>query len=202
MVNPRDIHIKMTDSGIFYLHDYIPVKEFRYHTEQEIETSRKIWAYKDGEVVSVNYFTEELMYAIAALGNMTRSSNIGLVAIPPSKVNKRSSVVDSIHQIQTWHNQGLSKTKYGTQKNIYDYSDLLVRVLDIGTAHKGMRATYEQQKASIYCKRDRLSRYMTAFFILDDVTTKGTSMDVCRDILLEHGANDKYIYRLAIARTV
>lgn len=202
MFIPYDIRVEQTNSGIFYLHDYIPLKKFKYHTDEEKEISRKVWAYKDGNVEAFNYFTEELMYAIAALGNMTRSENIGLVAVPPSKVNKQSSIVQSINQMHTWYMQDLTKTKYGTRKYIYDYSGLLTRVSDIGTAHEGMRATYEQQKESIYCSRNRLSRYMTAFFILDDVTTRGTSMDVCRDILLEHGANEKYIYRLAIARTV
>ena len=198
----NNIQIKKTDDDIFYLHDYIPVKSFRYHSDEEIAMSKMVWAYKDGVAEAVNYFTNEMMYTIAAIGNGIRTDKIGLVAVPPSKVNKPSSMVTSIAQMTAWYNQGLTKTLFGTQKAIYDYSHLLTRISDISTAHEGVRATYEQQKESIYCSRDRLSKYLTAFFILDDVTTRGTSMDVCRDILLEHGANEKYIYRLAIARTV
>ena len=199
--NPN-IQLKTTDDGVYYLHDYIPVKAFRYHSDDEVAMSKKIWTYKDGEANAMSYFTNEMMYAIAALGNGIRTDKIGLIAVPPSKVNKRSSVAESIAQMTTWYNQGLTKTIFGTQKAIYDYSHLLTRISDISTAHEGIRATYEQQKDSIYCNRDRLSKYWTAFFILDDVTTRGTSMEVCKDILLEHGANEKYIYQLAIARTV
>ena len=48
----------------------------------------------------------------------------------------------------------------------------------------------------------KLSRLWTTFIILDDVTTLGTSMDACRDILIQHGAKEQYIYRMAIARTL
>ena len=40
------------------------------------------------------------------------------------------------------------------------------------------------------------------FIILDDITTSGNSMYVCREILIENGVENKDIISLAIARTV
>lgn len=43
------MQLNMTDSGIYYLHDYIPVRQFRYYSEEAVAISRKIWDYKDGD---------------------------------------------------------------------------------------------------------------------------------------------------------
>ncbi len=150
----------------------------------------------------MNDFTNDLMWAVLSLANRVSSQNIGLVAVPPSEVDKVSPVRTSIQNMVNWYNQEITSSHFGYDKCFYDYGKLLMRFTDISTAHKGKRASYEEQKNSIICSRDNLSRYWTTFFILDDDTTTGTSMDVCWDILLEHGAKEQYIIRLAIARTV
>lgn len=196
------LQLNMTDSGIYYLHDYIPVKQFRYYPEEAVAISRKIWDYKDGDEDALNVFTNELMWAVATVANRIRSNKFGLVAVPPSKVDKMSAVRNSIWNMVNWYSTGIVRKSFGCSKEFYDYSNLLMRVSDISTAHEGVRATYDEQIKSIECCRNNLSRYWTTFIILDDVTTLGTSMDVCRDILLEHGAKEQYIMRMAIARTV
>lgn len=196
------MQLKKTDTGIYYLYDYIPKRNFAYCSEKEIAITRKIWEYKNGNMEALNFFTNELMLAVAVLANEIHSQKMGLVAVPPSKVNKASTMHKSIRNMVNWYEKGITKTHFNTQKAFYDYSTLLTRVTDISTAHEGKRASYDEQAESIVCNRDNLSRLWTTFFILDDVTTKGTSMDVCKDILLEHGAKEQYIVRLAIARTV
>lgn len=196
------LQLNMTDSGIYYLHDYIPVRQFRYYSEDAVAISRKIWDYKDGDQDALNVFTNELMWAVAMVANRIRSNKFGLVAVPPSKVDKFSAVRNSIWNMVNWYSKGIVRKSFGCSKEFYDYSNLLTRVSDISTAHEGVRATYDEQIESIECCRNNLSRYWTTFIILDDVTTLGTSMDVCRDILLEHGAKEQYIIRMAIARTV
>ena len=171
-----------TDTGIYYLHEYYPVRKFRYISDEKEELSRRIWAYKEQtDEKAFSDFTEELMCAIRALTYHSKYEKIGLMAVPPSKVGKHSSIRDSIKLIYQWGSAGTAKSVYGCNKVIYDYSELLQRVSDISTAHKGKGATYDEQRESINCIRDRLSRYRTAFVILDDVTTTGTSMNVCRD---------------------
>lgn len=196
------MQLNMTETGIYYLHNYIPVRQFPYYSEEAVAITKKIWDYKNGDADALNVFTNELMWAVATIANRIRSNKFGLVAVPPSKVNKMSAVRNSIWNMVNWYNQGIVRDSLGCSKEFYDYSNLLTRVSDISTAHEGVRATYDEQIDSIECCGDKLSKYWTTFIILDDVTTLGTSMDVCRDILLEHGAKEQYIIRMAIARTV
>ena len=196
------IQLKQTATGIYYLHDYIPTRLFRFHSEEEISISRKMWDYKDQYQSAMEDFTNELMQAISIISKNMSGKKIGLVAVPPSKVDKPSPIRESIGIIMNWYNAGITNSVFGCDKEIYDYRLLLSRSTDISTAHEGTRATYAEQHQSISCSRDRLSKYWTTFIILDDVTTLGTSMDVCRDILVEHGAKEQYIYRMAIARTI
>ena len=39
--------IKQTETGIYYLHDYIPTRNFPIHSPEEVAMSRMIWDYKD-----------------------------------------------------------------------------------------------------------------------------------------------------------
>lgn len=196
------LQINMTETGIYYLHNYIPVRQFPYYSEEAVAITKKIWDYKNGDADALNVFTNELMCAVATIANNIRSDKFGLVAVPPSKVNKASAIRASIQGMVNWYNQGIIRNNFGCSKAFYDYSNLLTRISDISTAHEGVRASYDEQIESIACCRNNLSKYWTTFIILDDVTTLGTSMDVCRDILLSHGAKGQYIIRMAIARTV
>lgn len=196
------MQLNKNEKGIYYLHDYIPVRQFSYYSEEAVAISKRIWDYKKGQAAALNIFNQELMWAIATVANDIGSDKFGLVAVPPSKVNKPSAIRNSIRNIINAYNRGIIRKKFGCSKAFFDYSDLLTRVTDISTAHEGMRASYDEQKASIRCSMRSLSKYWTTFIILDDVTTLGTSMDVCTDILLENGAKRQYIIRMAIARTV
>ncbi|MCR5704777.1 MAG: hypothetical protein K6G85_09145 [Eubacterium sp.] len=196
------IDLKCTETGIYYIHDYIPTRSFSRYSDSEVEMSKKIWDYKNCEQEALDLFTNELMEAITIIAKKTSRYNIGLVAVPPSKVNKESTVGVSIWNIHNWYDEGITKAEFGCIETIYDYSGLLTRITDVSTSHEGRRATYDEHKASIRCSRDRLFRYRTAFILIDDVTTRGTIMDACRDILIENGASEDIIFRLAIAKTV
>lgn len=79
---------------------------------------------------------------------------------------------------------------------------MLTRVRDVNTSHEGIRATYDEHINSIVCEYGRLSHLWSTFIIIDDVVTKGTHMEACKDILLNNGVIDRYIIRLAIAKTI
>lgn len=194
--------LKQTDTGVYYIHEYIPLRKRSYYPTLKAQISEDIYQYKMGDDNAMDFFTNELMWAISAISRNISGDKIGLIAVPPSKVGKESSIKKSIQVIMNWYSGKLTKLAFECDKVIYDYGNLLTRVSDISTAHEGRRASYDEQKESISCSRDHLSKYWTTFIILDDVTTIGTSMDVCRDILIEHGAIERYIYRLAIGRTV
>lgn len=195
------MNISKTETGIYYLHDYIPRRNFHLYEDDEIAISKMIWDYKNGDNNALDKFTIELMQAIAEISQNMKSKKIGLVAVPPSKTNKLSAVRTSIERINDWYRQEIIRKKFGCYKKIYDYGDLIMRSSDISTAHEGRRATYEEQMESLACTKTKLSKLWTTFIILDDVTTCGTSMDACRDVLIQNGAKKKYIYRMAIART-
>ena len=195
--------LKQTEDGIYYIHDYYAQKRFKRVSQEKEDFRSLMWVYKDQlHEVAMRQFTNELMEAITLISQDIRLTKIGLVAVPPSKTFKKSPIRASIQRIHNWYEEGITQTDFGCDKDIYDYGKLLTRIYDIKTAHKEGRTTYEEQKASIACSRDRLWRYRTAFIILDDITTKGISMDVCRDILIDNGANEDNIFRLAIAKTV
>ena len=40
------------------------------------------------------------------------------------------------------------------------------------------------------------------FILLDDITTTGITMNACKRILLNHGAYERYIYKIAIGGTI
>lgn len=97
------------------------------------------------------------MRAIAQLSVYIPDKKIGLVAVPPSKVNKESSIGTSIWNIENWYNQGITETYFNCEKQIYEYRTLLTRIVDVPTSHESrVRATYEEQISSIACSRDRL----------------------------------------------
>lgn len=193
--------LRRTESGIYFIHNYTPTKKMRYASEYDCSITKQIWQYKDGDDVAIAKFTEDLMWAISHATSGIRTSNLALVAVPPSKVDKYSAVAESIEIIKNWYDQGKTQ-EYNCFKTIMDFSTLLTRVDNVSTSHEGRRATYEEHLNSISCRRSRLSRYWSTFVLIDDVTTTGTSLYVCRDILLENGANEKYIVRIALAQTI
>lgn len=196
------LNLRMTDTGIYYIYDYIPVRKFIYHTNDEVAVSKKIWDYKNGDADALNLFTNELMQAISIMVKDLVGDKIGLVAVPPSKIYKNSTIRTSIWNMENWYKKGITKTNYKCSKRIIDFRTLLKRTHDVHTSHEGVRASYEEHLKSISCVEEHLSNVGATFIILDDVTTIGTSMDVCRDILIGHGAEEKHILRLAIAKTV
>ena len=56
-----------------------------------------------GDDNAMNVFTNELMWALSAISKSMRGDKIGLVAVPPSKVGKESSIRKSIQEIMIWY---------------------------------------------------------------------------------------------------
>lgn len=196
------MNIFQTETGIYiyYLHDYIP-KGFikQEHSAEGKEISEKILDYKAKKEPAFTDFTKEFMQAIAEISKKTKSSKIGLVAVPSSDPKKKSTVISSIELIEAWNNNGIAKEEYDFDKKIINHGDLITRTKKIRAAHlcknESDRPTYEEQTASlsVNCSEAKLSKLWTTFIILDDIATCGTSMKTCTDLLLQHGAVEKYI---------
>lgn len=192
--------------GVYYL--------FEYYKDKKTE-NKKIWAYKDYDkenpdmyVEEFNEFTNKFMKAISELANQIINVNINklaLVSIPSSTVerNKCATVKESINLIEKWFLEGKTKSEFNCKKEIINCGDLLKRVSDVPTSHlHKKRASYFQHMNSIECEKNSvLEMDDVAFIILDDISTRGTIMNACEDILINNGVKKRNIYKFALFKT-
>lgn len=170
-----------------------------------------------------DYFNNELMKAISVLSNQVIPNNISklaLVSVPSSTVERDAGATmrKSIKCIENWYDEGKTETEFGCKKEIINCGNLLTRISDVNTSHLSKtqpmfydvttsykyksRPSYIEHKESIECsKSEILERDDVAFVILDDISTRGTIMDACEDILIDHGANKENIYKFALFKT-
>lgn len=191
--------------GVYYLFDYDKYKR---------DENKKIWAYKDynKEIPNVhrvefNYFTTKLMEAILELSNLidVKFNKLALVSVPSSTVERDnlSTVKESINIIEKWYNEGRVRSEFNCKKEIINCGNLLKRVIDVDISHINKRVSYIQHIESIACeKKDIVNKDDVAFIILDDVSTRGTIMNVCEDILISNGVKKENIYKFALFKTV
>lgn len=198
------------DKDVYYLHDYIRERDRVNFDSEDIEMSEKIILYKDGNEEAIDFFTRELMEAIAYLSNNVigeEVTDLALVSIPPSEKARNNSIPmkKSIRHIKKWFETGEAELEFACKKGIYNFYNTLERIDDVKSAHKSKgkeRPTISDHRKTIRCNKKFLSKYNKTFILLDDITTTGTIMKACTDILYEDGgAVKRYIYRLAIAQT-
>ena len=117
--------------------------------------------------------------------------------------NKSATVKESIQIIENWYCEGKTRSEFNCKKEIINCSNLLKRVSDVPTSHLSkIRASYVQHINSIECeKSDILEMENIAFIILDDISTRGTIMNACEDILINNGVKKQNIYKFALFKT-
>lgn len=202
------INLKQTEREVYYLHEYIPKKNWNEYDLNSIEMSKKLLEYKnDNNDDTFNLFTIELMEAIAYLSNNVMGNeveNIALVPVPPSKVYKHESntIRKSINCINKLYELGNRSSLFGCSKKFVNHIDLLKRVWDVPTSHLERRPHRNEHIKSIECSKNNLSKEYVTFILIDDITTTGNIMNVCQQILIKHWAVKRYIYKLAIAETI
>lgn len=210
--------------GVYYLFDYD--KNTKYRTGS---LSKKLLNYKDYSDDSIDYkdefdyFNNELMKALSVLSNQVIPNNISklaLVSVPSSTVERDAlaTMRKSINCIENWYDEGKTETDFCCKKEIINCGNLLTRISDVSTSHLSKtqpmfydvttsykyksRPSYIEHKNSIECsKSEILERDDVAFIILDDISTRGTVMDACEDILIDNGANKENIYKFALFKT-
>ena len=210
--------------GVYYL--FVYDKNTKYHPGS---LSKKLLNYKNYSDDSVDYkddfdyFNNELMKAISVLSNQFIPNNISklaLVSVPSSTVERDvgATMRKSIKCIENWYDEGKTETDFGCKKEIINCGNLLTRISDVNTSHLSKtqpmfydvttsykyksRPSYIEHKNSIECsKSEILERDDVAFIILDDISTRGTIMDACEDILIDNGANKENIYKFALFKT-
>ena len=191
-------------NGVYYIHDYIRQADFSLYPEEKTQISKRIWNYKDGDPDALKEFTKDLDDAIYQISLNAKGRQFALVAVPPSKKDKYSPVRESIKLI-VLHNSRGTDTMHRS-KVLLDYGKLLLRDYDIPAMHEYLvfseKPSDEVRKNSIKCTQKDLSKVNANFIIMDDVTTTGRSMEICEEILMEHGVRQKNIYKLAVSGTI
>ena len=189
----NDCSLEWTHDRIYYYTEYVKSAFWRFRDESEIEDSRLILSVKDGDEKAINSVADKLLDGIDELiENQVKTDYLIFAPLPSSKVNKKSAMFEVASRI---------KENCSFQGYIY-VLNLLSRYYDMPAAHeKRVRPTYEEQKDSIMCIYPSLCSDNYTCILLDDITTKGTMMDICRDILIENGMPEENIIRVAFAKT-
>lgn len=65
----------------------------------------------------------------------------------------------------------------------------------------GNHLTKKEQIDSISCSK-QLSNENSVYLLLDDITTTGTIMSACEEILINNGAKSDEIYKLVVGKTL
>ena len=199
--------LEISEHGVYYIYDYIQQYNWDNYDYDSTEISQKLLRYKDGKEIAMKFFTERLTEAIVEFANNVLGSKIteiALVAVPPSKVDKYSPIRESIDTIIDDFNYRQLKNEFNHVKTIHNFANLLKRIKDVHSSHKkGKRAMYVEHITSIECNEKMIEDSEDIIFIiLDDITTTGMIMGVCEDILIDYDVCEENIYKLAIANTI
>ena len=195
-----------TEMDVYYLNEYVIKDEWDYVENDRAELSKEILKYKNSISKYVNKFTNEIIEFIENLSNYGLDSNIEkifLISIKKKKKNrdKHSPMKKTINIIENNYNKGLIKCK----QEIIDFNNALVRIEDVNASHLNTdnKPEYEDHLRTIRFMDDEKYNFKDSIFILmDDITTRGTIMNACGDILIKNKIEKDKIYKLAIAETV
>lgn len=197
--------LNVTNWNVYYLHNYIPNDDRKTANLNDRRISHKILRYKHEGKSEFRLFTRELMKSISYLSNYIineKYKKIELVSIPPSKVDKFSPIQESINQISKWYECGKTFKDFNCYNELLN-NNILSRFSDVNSAHnEGPRPEYNDHINSILFNNDYICSEDTAFILIDDITTTGTIMCACEDILIKNDINKDSIYKFAICKTV
>lgn len=214
MITYNDIK---TDNDVYYWHYYVPCSANAYSFKAKVFRNlmlgykgKEIFNWKLGAGYKIrNYelFACEIFNAIRDLAIKKGYRKLALIAVPKSTAKKPNGIEYSIKDVVDVYHQGLKnkviKEQFLSDVQFYDYSKLLIRTTDIPSMHKAghHKVPYQAMYDSITCTKE-LASNNKMFVIIDDILTTGQTLQVCEDILKDHGANPGHIIKVAIAKTI
>ena len=121
-----------------------------------------------------------------------------------ANVKQGLATADNNRFLRYWWEVDFNNIGFSSKKLLdLKYNNILKRTKNI-VSQKDCGAYYRNVKnrhlKTISCSYDLPNS--TGFIILDDIVTSGTTMDSCKEILINHGAKEKNIICLAIAKTI
>ena len=210
-----DVCISHNKENVYYLYDYIPdntrfpnCKNYDFLSKHWEWNRTKLYPYKNDESDKITLkFTKELMEAIAKISSVhfKNTEVIALVPVPSSDMTKSPQTKKSVLIIEDWFKKGITEREYSSKKCFNsEFNNILNRIKTIkASKNKSQeeKIIKESHKMSIGCEKTNLPKDI-GFIILDDITSSGTTIEACKEILIENGANKNNIIGLAIAESV
>ena len=199
-------HAELTD--VYFIYDYIKSeirKNYKKNntrlsskTEKCVKIDQKLIDYKYDNL-HTKLFTEELLEAIKLITAVyfADKDGVAILAVPPSKMENDPQTKKSIDLIEEWWKEGKQEIDF----KVYNKSKFLIRTKDVESSKEGNRDVGKHEK-SIECDKEDDMPLNIGAIILDDITTSGNTMYVCKNKLIGYGFDEGDIIPLAIARTL
>jgi predicted amidophosphoribosyltransferase len=164
---------------IYYIDDYHAYRIFGMKNPSFNKFSGLILDVKEEKPFAINYFYNILDPLI--------NSNIVICTVPPHDSTKETSGIISL------------ASKLAQSNARIDGSRCLIRYKTIDKLSTGGHRDADVHLNSITLINSRLIN-RKEILLIDDVTTSGTSLETCKDILISNGA--KNVAMLALGHTV
>lgn len=154
-----------------------------YHPkdDEHDDLSKAILRLKDGDQVFVEFFADEVVK------RLNPTARFGVCAVPSSSRNPNSGPML------------LARAVAHRCSHAFDASGYLQRTQAVGASHLGNSRGYRKHLDSIQVNPSA-SVKGEEFLLLDDVTTTGNSLRVCRNLLLGAGASAVVVCALGQTR--
>ena len=200
----------ITEHNVYYQKEYVRKDDWGRASSNQVRISKRILDYKDDNFdFVIDEFTGDMIKFIEFFSNFGLDSNFDklyLIPIPSStrERDKNSSMKKSINIIENKFQEGLLNFNENHEIEIVNGNGYLIRYIDIPPAHlSDKRPTYNDHIRTIKFNGKNISNSInSAFLLMDDITTSGTIMKACENILVKNGIYRDNIYKFAIGRTV
>ena len=190
---------KLSSDDVYYLTEYIPKRLWRYKEEEELEDSKLVLRLKENDEEAIDVVKERMLDAAEDLIDFDECWLV-VATVPSSKADKESPMLTVAAYIRDYFNSSDDE-----EDSVLEFLDMFSRITDVRTSHYAdplQRPKYDEHKDSIRCNYPEYCNQYTRCLLIDDVTTTGTIINVCRDILIENGMPEEHIIPLVFAKTV
>ena len=204
----NDRYYKRSANNVAYIYDYYK-KDMECSKEERTlclgilgykELGQNTWIYDSiiNRQEFYDKFTHDLFNLVSKIvyTQFYGKIRITLISVPRSNNQKLNTISKSIKQIVKWANKGYF---YNSSVKLIDGSNTLERTTAIEPEKQGSRSI-EKHIKSITVKQQFTKN--DAIILLDDITTTGYTMNACKKLLIQNGANAQNIVCAALAQTV
>lgn len=204
----NDRYYKRFANNVAYIYDYYK-KDMECSKEERTlclgilgykELGQNTWIYDSiiNRQEFYDKFTHDLFNLVSKIvyTQFYGKIRITLISVPRSNNQKLNTISKSINQIVKWANKGYF---YNSSVKLIDGSNTLERTMTIEPEKQGSRSI-EKHIKSITVKQQFTKN--DAIILLDDITTTGYTMNACKKLLIQNGANAQNIVCAALAQTV